>query len=171
MSVVNFKRIGQLVDSVSRFQSNVEQAFKTVNECFASIATEYPQIDSGEGTLGAISPWATVNQGAYYRWTRHGSIVFFEIRAESTVASTSAAYLKVTFPDDVPKPKTHPNGTGDEWRLPASGLRTTSSGGTPVESGSGIYYTGGLYKIYTYTPTNQATKIWTANAYYQTEDY
>jgi len=37
VSVINFKRIGQLVESVSRFQSNVEQAFKQVNECFASL--------------------------------------------------------------------------------------------------------------------------------------
>ena len=84
MSVVNFKRIGQLgSDVITRFQSNVEQSFKTVNECFASIADSISALqyysepaeileDSSESTYSSsnngsqILIHAKVPKGDYY---------------------------------------------------------------------------------------------------------
>jgi hypothetical protein len=46
VSIINFKRIGQAVEAATRFQSNVEQAFKQVNDYFDFVTVNALQIES-----------------------------------------------------------------------------------------------------------------------------
>lgn len=85
MSVVNFKRIGQLVDSVSRFQHNVEQAFKQVNECFdrKTLYIEKSETVTHSVSATGILPLTKLPKGTY-KVTIGASWVFMS--AESATA-------------------------------------------------------------------------------------
>lgn len=95
-----------------------------------------------------------------------GKICFFELRAESTTASTSITSISVTIPSDVPQPSLFSNSATSEWAIAGSGGRSTTTGSAFDSQGAGIYYDG-AFQFYTYTSAAQASKLWIANAFWR----
>ena len=122
---------------------------------------------SGEGDLGSINNWATVDSKKY-RWYVIGKICFYEQRVESATPSTSNVLVYNLLPSDVPTPKLLSNAVDSEWAIPASSLRSTAINGSLSDSSSGaIYPSGGDFRVYGYTDVAQGTRVWALSAFWQ----
>ncbi len=170
MSVVNFKRIGNLgSDVVTRFQSSVEQAFKTVNDSLVAITSSGPLAkNKGEGDIETVNSWATIDGGKKYRWYTIGDMCFFEFRIVSTVASTNAEALSFDFPPDVPELYRFSNSFSTEWQAVCNGARAISVNQSLAQNGSSaIFLFNGKLRFQSYTSSTQATKLWVGNCFYR----
>jgi hypothetical protein len=119
---------------------------------------------SGEGDLGTITNWATVDSKKY-RWYVIGKICFYEHRCISTTASSSTTNIYVTLPADVPAPSEFSNTAASEWIITGNSVRATTGGGVIDDSSQGVLYDGAI--VYGYTGSAQASKYWQFSAFWR----
>lgn len=170
MSSVNFRRIGELGSEViTRFQSNVSQAFKTVNDNLIAITSSGALANNaGEGDLDEIVGWPTIDGGKKYRWYTIGDMCFFEFRVESDTASTNTEALYFIFPPGVPELYRFSNSSTTQWQAVCSAVRATGVNLSLGQSaGSAIFLFQGTLRFQTYTSSTQATKLWVGNCFYR----
>lgn len=172
MSVVNFKRIGNLgSEVVTRFQSSVEQAFKTVNDSLVAITSSGPlEKNKGEGDIETINfnSWPTIDGGKKYRWYTIGDMCFFEFRVASTVASVNTEAISFDFPPDVPELYRFSSSSTTEWQAVCNGARAIAINQSFAQNGgSAIFLFDGKLRFQSYVSPSQATKLWVGNCFYR----
>lgn len=122
---------------------------------------------SGEGDLGTITNWATVDSKKY-RWYVIGKICYYEHRCESTTASSSNVLLQVIIPSDVPTPKNFSGQGSPSWLGTCNSSRSTGITTVPSAGDGHIYkQSASDYRISGYTDTASASKFWAVSAFWQ----
>lgn len=116
---------------------------------------------SGEGDVGTIDGWATVDVKKY-RWYVSAKVCYFEMSCESTTGSSSTSLLSTPLPSDVPVPAQFDHTVNLRWFSPGASFRTATVSSPPNVNGS----LGVLYRndpdilVYGILDSGQVTKAW-----------